>query len=109
MTISHYNMPTPPKIHIDPTYILAEDFEKLLISKYDIFYRRIVEYILNIIEKKPEDNVLAILVDDEGREYEMALPESGFEKSLEKAKKYFSTIEEYETCDLIKQIQKQIS
>lgn len=101
-------MATPPKIHIDPTHILAEDFEKLLISKYDIFYRRIVEYILNKIENKPEDNLLAILVDDEGREYEMVLPESGYNKSLNKAKNYFALIEEYETCDLIKQIQKQI-
>ena len=44
----------PPKIYIDPQRILAEDFEKVLISKYDIFYRRIVEYILNIIENKEE-------------------------------------------------------
>mgnify|MGYP000850908778 CR=1 FL=1 len=98
-----------PKIQIDPNKILKEDIDKVLMSKHDIFYRRIVEYVLNIIEKKPEDNVLAILVDDEGHEYEMVLPESGFEKSLGKAKKYFSMIEEYETCDLIKQMQKQIS
>jgi len=98
-----------PKIYIDPTYVLAEDFEKLLISKYDIFYRRIVEYVLNILENKAEDKLLAILVDDEGREYEMTLPKSGFQKSLDKAKKYFTLIEEYETCDLIKQIQKQIA
>ena len=78
-------MATPPKIHIDPTHILAEDFEKLLISKYDIFYRRIVEYILNIIENKPEDKLLAILVDAEDTEYEMVLPREGFEKSLSKA------------------------
>jgi hypothetical protein len=102
-------MATPPKIYIDPSRILAEDFEKLLISKYDIFYRRIVEYILNIIENKDEDRLLAILVDNEGREYEMALPKSGFTKSLEKAMNYFTIIEEYETCDLIKQIQKQIA
>jgi hypothetical protein len=101
-------MATPPKIHIDPTHILAEDFEKLLYSKYDIFYRRIVEYILNKIENKPEDNLLAILVDDAGREYEMVLPEAGYSKSLNKAKAYFALIEEYETCDLIKQILKQI-
>jgi hypothetical protein len=79
-----------------------------LITKYDIFYRRIVEYVLNVIEKKSDNKILAVLVDDEGREYEMVLPECGFEKSLEKAKKYFSMIEEYETCDLIKQILKQI-
>ena len=102
-------MGTPPKIHIDPTVILAEDFEKLLISKYDIFYRRIVEYILNIVEKKEEHKLLAILVDDEGREYEMELPKTGFNKSLKKAMEYFALIEEYETCDLIKQIQKQIA
>ena len=101
-------METPPRIHIDQTHILAEDFEKLLITKYDIFYRRIVEYVLNVIEKKSDNKILAVLVDDEGREYEMVLPECGFEKSLEKAKKYFSMIEEYETCDLIKQILKQI-
>ena len=101
-------MATPPRIHIDPSRIMAEDFEKLLVSKYDIFYRRIVEYVLNIIEKKPESSILAILVDDEGKEYEMALPKEGFGKSLGKAKEYFSLIEEYETCDLIKQIQKQI-
>lgn len=108
MTILQYNMATPPRIHIDPTHILAEDFEKLLITKYDIFYRRIVEYVLNVIEKRSDNKILAVLVDDEGREYEMVLPASGFEKSLEKAKKYFSMIEEYETCDLIKQILKQI-
>ena len=101
-------MGTPPRIHIDPTRILADDFEKLLISKYDIFYRRIVEYVLNVVENKEVDDLLAILVDDEGREYEMALPKEGFGKSLGKAKEYFSLIEEYETCDLIKQIQKQI-
>lgn len=102
-------MEKPPKIHIDPTIILVEDFEKLLISKYDIFYRRIVEYILNIVEKKEEHKLLAILVDDEGREYEMELPKAGFNKSLKKAMEYFTLIEEYETCDLIKQIQKQIA
>tara|TARA_B110000238_G_C16127775_1_gene440020 strand:+ start:2333 stop:2638 length:306 start_codon:yes stop_codon:yes gene_type:complete len=99
----------PPKIHIDPQRIMAEDFEKVLISKYDIFYRRIVEYVLNILEKKNETDILAILVDDEGREYEMTLPKEGFQKSLVKAKEYFTMIEEYETCDLIKQIQKQIA
>jgi hypothetical protein len=39
----------------------------------------------------------------------MTLPRDGYEKSLFKAKEYFTMIEEYETCDLIKQIQKQIA
>lgn len=109
MSILQSNMQEIPKIYIDPTRLLTADFEKILMSKYDIFYRRIVEYVLNVLEKKEELGVLAILVDKEGVEYEMELPKSGFNKSLTKAKKYFSLIEEYETCDLIKQIQKQIA
>ena len=41
-----------PKIHIDPNKILREDIDKVLMSKYDIFYRRIVEFILEKIEGK---------------------------------------------------------
>jgi len=98
-----------PKIYIDPTRFLTADFEKILMSKYDIFYRRIVEYVLDVVEKKQEIGVLAILIDEEGLEYEMELPKSGFNKSLTKASEYFLKIEEYETCDLIKQLQKQIA
>lgn len=78
-------------------------------SKYDIFYRRIVEFILERIESnKPKDELLAILVDDEGAEYQMDLPKEGYIKCLGKAMDYFLRIEEYETCDLIKQMKKQI-
>tara|TARA_Y100000389_G_scaffold110373_1_gene107463 strand:- start:4345 stop:4650 length:306 start_codon:yes stop_codon:yes gene_type:complete len=101
-------MPEPPKIYIDPKHITSADFDKVLMSKYDIFYRRIVEYVLNKIEKNPEDHIMAILIDDDGVEYEMTLPPSGYIKSLYKAKEYFTKIEEYETCDLIKQIENQI-
>jgi len=51
---------------------------------------------------------MAILIDDDAIEYEMILPPHGYVKSLGKAKEYFTKIEEYETCDLIKQIEKQI-
>ena len=101
-------MPEPPKIYLDPKKLTAADFDKVLMSKYDIFYRRIVEYILNKIEKNPENHVMAILIDDEDVEYEMILPPRGYVKSLGKAKEYFTKIEEYETCDLIKQIEQQI-
>ena len=98
-----------PKIHIDPNKVLREDIDKLLMSKYDIFYRRIVEFILERIESnKPKDELLAILVDDEGAEYQMDLPKEGYIKCLGKAMDYFLKIEEYETCDLIKQMKKQI-
>lgn len=98
-----------PKIHMDPNKIIREDIDKLLMSKYDIFYRRIVEFILEKIEEPNNKNeILAILVDDDGIEYQMDLPKGGYEKSLTKALEYFLKIEEYETCDLIKQMNKQI-
>jgi len=98
-----------PKIHMDPNKIIREDIDKLLMSKYDIFYRRIVEFILEKIETTNSKNeILAILVDDDGVEYQMDLPKGGYEKSLVKALEYFLKIEEYETCDLIKQMNKQI-
>ena len=72
-----------PKIHIDPNKILREDIDKVLMSKYDIFYRRIVEFVLEKIEgTESTDELLAILVDDEGAEYQMDLPKEGYIKCL---------------------------
>jgi len=34
----------------------------------------------------------------------MEIQEDGFNKSLDKANEYFISIEEYETCDLIRQM-----
>jgi|TARA_B110000908_G_C10233867_1_gene442135 hypothetical protein len=102
-------MKEPVRIYIDPSLILKGDLDKVLMSKYDIFYRRMVEYILNILESNPESKVLAVLIDNEGLEYEMQLPESGFTKSLGKANEYFLKIEEYETCTLIKDMLKIVS
>ncbi len=96
-----------PRIHLDPNTLEA-DFDVLLKSKYDIFFRRIVEFVLDRIEGNETSDMLAILVDDEGAEYEMALPKAGYKKSLNKAMKYFEEIEEFETCDLIKQMTKQL-
>ena len=98
-----------PKIHIDPNKIMREDIDKVLMAKHDIFYRRIIEFILERIEDpKIDDELLAILVDDNGIEYQMDLPEKGYIKSINKAMDYFLKIEEYETCDLIKQMKKQL-
>lgn len=102
------DMKEPIRIHINPELLIKEDIDRMLMSKYDVFYRRLVEYVLNKIEGQPETDLIAILVDDEGVEYEMNLPEQGYSKSLNKAMEYFLLIEEYETCDLIKQIKKQL-
>lgn len=92
-----------PKIHLDPKALEA-NFDVLLKDKYDIFFRRIVEFVLDRIEGAETSDRLAILVDNEGDEYEMCLPTSGYTKSLNKAMIYFEEIEEFETCDLIKQM-----
>lgn len=96
-----------PKINIDPNILTKSDIDLVLKSKYDEFYRRIVEYTMGVIEGEKED-ILAILVDDDGVEYEMNLPYHGFEKSLTKSIEYFELIEEYETCELIKQLIKSL-
>ena len=92
-----------PEIHIDPK-ALERDFDVLLMSKYDEFFRRIVEFVLEKIEGNTKSDTLAFLVDDEGEKYEMSLPAKGYKKSLNKAMQYFEKIEEFETCDLIKQM-----
>jgi hypothetical protein len=101
-------MAEPLRIHIDPRALTVGDFDQLLMSKYDMFYRRIVEYVLKDIEEGVKDEIMAILVDEDDIEYDMILPREGYLKSLNKATEYFRMIEEYETCGLIKDMIKQI-
>ncbi len=98
-------MSDAPRIYFSsPTLLIKEDFDLTLMSKYDIFYRRIVEFVLEFIEGKQESDLLAVIVDDSDAEYSMHLPPKGFLKSLNKANAYFLKIEEYETCSLIKEM-----
>ncbi len=106
--MEEYTEDNIPIIRIDPLKISKADLDLNLMAKYDVFYRRIVEYTLAYIEDMPVTEILVILIDDEGIEYEMCLPPQGFSKSLNKSMEYFKQIEEYETCDLIKQILKNI-
>lgn len=89
-----------PRIRID-SVTSVQDLELVLQSRHDSFYRRIVDHVLSKIEGYKAEPI-AILVDEDGMEYEMDIPEDGFNKSLNKANEYFVEIEEYETCDLIK-------
>ena len=99
------SMSKAPQIYIkDPTLLVKQDFDILLMSKYDIFYRRIVEFVLEAFEGDQVDDLLATIIDGDGTEFEMRLPEAGFVQSLEKASIYFLKIEEYETCSLIKSL-----
>lgn len=101
-------MAGPIRIQIDPSKIAKSDFDQMLMSKYDAFYRRIVEYVLKDLEEGGIDELMATLVDDDGVEYDMHLPREGYIKSLGKSMEYFTLIEEYETCSLIKDMIKQI-
>lgn len=94
-----------PRIFIeDPRILIRSDFDLMLMSKYDAFYRRIVELVLSDLEGTLESDHLCTIVDGGGAEYDMHLKSDGYVKSLGKAKEYFLTIEEYETCALIDQM-----
>ena len=81
------------------------DIELELATHHDEFYRRIISYVIESIENRlPAGEPLAILVDENGVEYDMDLPPDGYMKSLGKCMEYFTDIEEYETCSLIKDI-----
>lgn len=75
-----------------------------IIDDVDLFYRRIVGYILNRIEDVETNNILCYIIDSTNHRQAMLLDKKGWPKAVERAMVYFEKIEEYETCDLIKQI-----
>lgn len=75
-----------------------------IIDDVDLFYRRIVGYILNRIEDVETTNILCYIIDSTNHRQAMLLDKKGWPKAVERAMVYFEKIEEYETCDLIKQI-----
>lgn len=93
-----------PRIHIE-SFNTLQDLELELASNHDEFYRRIITFMIDVVENKlPAGEPLAILVDEEGTEYDMDLPPDGYLKSLDKCMDYFTGLEEYETCSLIKDL-----
>ena len=109
MNISKSNMAkrrtSVPRIEMDLRGLTKGSFDAHLMKEYDEFYRRIVEFVLNKIENQEDGDLLAILVDETGEEFDMNLPEDGYRRAINKALEYFEYIEEYETCDLIKQLE----
>jgi hypothetical protein len=93
-----------PRIEIKGIQTI-DDVELELASHHDDFYRRIITYVIEVIENRlPDGEPLAILVDEDGMEYDMELPTTGFVKSLTKCMEYFTSIEEYESCTLVKDL-----
>tara|TARA_R110000772_G_scaffold55472_12_gene126593 strand:+ start:924 stop:1277 length:354 start_codon:yes stop_codon:yes gene_type:complete len=96
----HYEV---PRLKID-SMINGDDFELLLATHDDEFYRRIVEFCIGKLEGTIQHETLAIVIDEDDEEFQLELPSEGYIKSLTRANEFFINIEEYETCDLIKQL-----
>ena len=97
-----------PRIYIESLNTI-QDIELELASNHDEFYRRIITYMIDVIEDNlPAGEPLAILVDENEVEYDMELGPDGYLKSLNKCMEYFTNLEEYETCALIKDITKTV-
>lgn len=80
---------------------------KILVKEHqDEMYRIIVEHIMDCIDGNAvETEPLAIIVDENDNEYDLSLLKESWPDALKKANNYFVEIEEYETCELIKQLQ----
>lgn len=88
---------------------VIDDFEDC-IDEADVFYRRIVQYIMNKVEGVETGNILCHIIDEYDNKRSLILENVGdnWSKSLGKALDYFENLEEYETCDLIKQLKQNI-
>lgn len=80
------------------------------IQDVDVFFRRIVQYVMNRIDGVETNNILCHIIDEYDNKRSFILENVGdnWSKALGKALDYFESIEEYETCDLIKQLKQNI-
>tara|TARA_B100001287_G_scaffold149269_1_gene125680 strand:- start:2980 stop:3285 length:306 start_codon:yes stop_codon:yes gene_type:complete len=97
-----------PTFEMNIKYLLKDDFKMYLHKNYDLFFRRILEHVTNRLESSEDDDLLCWIKDENKELYELRLPESGFDKALAQAWGYFEKIEEYETCELLKELKKRI-
>ncbi len=97
-----------PTFSMDASLLLKDDFEMYLSVNYDLFFRRLYEHINNRVDSIEQDDLLCLIKDEDGSIYELRLPDSGFEKAINKTLIYFQQIEEYETCQLIDDLKKYI-
>lgn len=79
---------------------------RVLVKEHqDEMYRIIVEHVMDCIDGNASENEpIAIIVDENENEYDLSLHRESWPDALRKANDYFVDIEEYETCDLIKQL-----
>ncbi len=104
-----------PRMSLIPTFTVKPDVDGTDITQYmdepDLFFRRIVQYVMNRIEGIETESILCYIIQDTNNKLHRStfvLEKEGWSKSLEKALEYFREIEEYETCELIKQLKETI-
>lgn len=97
-----------PTFEMNAENLLKDDFEMYLHKNYDLFFRRILEHVTNRIEDVENGDLLCWIKDEDEEVYELRLPEKGFHTALSQSWTYFEKIEEYETCQLLKELKKRI-
>ena len=97
-----------PTFEMNATSLLKDDFTMYLHKHYDLFFRRILEHVTNRLDDIEDEDLLCWIKDENKEIYELRLPEDGFDKALTQAWEYFETIEEYETCEVLKELKKRI-
>lgn len=98
-----------PTFRINGILDADSEFDNLL-EDVDGFYRRIVQYVINKIDGVETKDTLCYIKEKDNTTTMLLINENGnWQKALGKALAYFERLEEYETCDLIKQIKQSLN
>jgi hypothetical protein len=82
-----------------------DEMRLLIQEQKDELYRIIIDHIMECIDgNTTEGETIAYIIDENENEYDLAIYKKNWVEALSKANNYFISIEEYETCDLIKQM-----
>ena len=81
-----------PTFEMNAQYLLKDDFRVHLHKNYDLFFRRILEHVGNRLDEKEDEDLLCWIKDENKELYELRLPETGFDKALSQAWRYFEEI-----------------
>jgi len=82
-----------------------QEMRLMVQEQQDELYRVIIEHIMECMDGDAEEGeTLAYIIDEKDNEYDLSIYKENWRDALIKANDYFVNIEEYETCDLIKQM-----
>jgi hypothetical protein len=90
-----------PKFKLDIT-------NPILVSDSEEFHKRILEFIEKNINGKINHSILCYFVSMDGTQTEAELPRRAFNQALLKSLEFFTEIENYENCKIIKELTEKI-